>query len=180
MEPLLLSSADGCGYNRVSGGELTVGDVYVEVELANYDDYVLARHGHLSEAEIRRAGVRLLVDTGAVMLVLPEDLVDVLGLTRWEKVVVTYADERREQRETAGAILVRVGDRQMVTRCIVGPPQSEPLLGQIILEELDLLVDARQGRLVPRPESPYRPSLKLKGLAGRGKRLFSVRKAASG
>ncbi|MBC7106582.1 MAG: hypothetical protein H5T97_11640, partial [Firmicutes bacterium] len=46
--------------------------------------------------------------------------------------------------------------------CVVGPPGSEPLLGQIVLERLDLLVDPREGRLVPRPESPYVPSLKLK------------------
>jgi hypothetical protein len=50
----------------------------------------------------------------------------------------------------------------METDCVVNPPASEPLLGQIILERLDLLVDCKEGKLVPRPESPYMPMLKLK------------------
>jgi hypothetical protein len=36
------------------------------------------------------------------------------------------------------------------------------LLGQIVLEALDLLVDCPRQQLVPRPESPYLPTLKLK------------------
>lgn len=51
---------------------------------------------------------------------------------------------------------------EMETECVVGPPGSEPLLGQIVLERLDLLVDCAQEKLVPRPESPYLPLLKLK------------------
>jgi len=139
-----------------------MGDVYVEIELENYADRLLVARGHLEPGAVRGARVRVLTDTDAVMMVLPEDLVDALGLERWDRVMVTYADERREQRDTAGPLLVRVGRRRMVTECVVGPPGSEPLLGQIVLERLDLLVDPREGRLVPRPESPYVPSLKLK------------------
>jgi len=139
-----------------------MGDVYVELELENYTDRVLAKRGYLDENSIRSAKVRVLTDTGATMMVLPEDLVDALGLERMGKVIVTHADERKEERETAGVVTVRVGKREMETRCVVGPPGSEPLLGQIILEELDLLVEPKEGKLVPRPESPYLPTLKLK------------------
>jgi predicted aspartyl protease len=97
------------------------------------------------------------------MLVLPQDLVERLGLEiRPEKIIVTFADERKEARPVAGTLTVRVGDRSMETDCVVNPPASEPLLGQIILERLDLLVDCKEGKLVPRPESPYLPMLKLK------------------
>lgn len=139
-----------------------MGDVYVELELENYTDRVLAKRGYLDENSIRSAKVRVSTDTGVTMLVLPEDLVDALGLERMGKVIVTHADERKEERETAGVVTVRVGKREMETRCVVGPPGSEPLLGQIILEELDLLVEPKEGKLVPRPESPYLPTLKLK------------------
>ena len=50
----------------------------------------------------------------------------------------------------------------MVTDCVVGPPLCEPLIGQLVLEELDLLVDCTRRTLIPRPESPNRPLLKLK------------------
>ena len=139
-----------------------MGDVYVEVELENYADRVLAEEGHLKEREMRSQKVKVLADTGSTMLVLPEDLVNALGLKRQGKVIVTYADERKEERDTAGVVTVGVGKRSMETRCVVSPPGSEPLLGQIILEELDLMVDSKEGKLVPKPESPYLPTLKLK------------------
>jgi len=94
--------------------------------------------------------------------VLPQDLVEVLGLREEGKAIVTYADERREERPLAGIVTVRVGNRSTNVNCVVGPPGSEPLMGQIVLEALDLLVDAVQQKLVPRPESPFLPMLKLK------------------
>jgi hypothetical protein len=77
-------------------------------------------------------------------------------------VVVTYADERKEERPVAGLVTLRVANRSASFDCVVGPPASEALLGQIVLERLDLLVDCAQQRLIPRPESPYLPLLNLK------------------
>jgi hypothetical protein len=50
----------------------------------------------------------------------------------------------------------------MNTDCVVGPPLSEPLIGQVIVEELDLVLDCQSQTLSPRPESPIYPSLKMK------------------
>ena len=140
-----------------------MGDVYVEIVLVNYIDRVLSRRGYLEADKIRSEKVKVLADSGCTMLVLPQDLVEKLGLEiTGEKVIVTYANEQKEEIPVAGTLTVRVGNRSMETDCIVGPPVSEPLLGQIILERLDLLVDCREGKLVPRPESPYLPMLKMK------------------
>ena len=46
--------------------------------------------------------------------------------------------------------------------CVVGPPLGEPLIGQVILESLDLIADCRNQTLAPRPESPDYPLLKMK------------------
>jgi len=78
------------------------------------------------------------------------------------RAIVTYADERREERPIAGIVTVRVGNRSTNVNCIVGPPSSEPLLGQVVLETMDLLVDCTEQKLVSRPESPFLPLLKLK------------------
>jgi len=137
-------------------------DVYVELELENYADRVLAEQGLISETKVRRAKVKVLTDTGATLLVLPEDLVEALGLKRMGRIIVTYADERKEARDIAGVVTVKVGNRSIETRCVVGTPGSEPSLGHTILEILDLVVDPVEGKLVPRPESPYLPTLKLK------------------
>ncbi len=140
-----------------------MGDTYVEIVLENYRDRVLSESGYLAPEKVRIENVKILADTGSTMLVLPQDLVERLGLVvKKDKVIVTYADDRKEARPVAGVLTVRVGDRSMETDCVVNPPATEPLLGQIILERLDLLVDCKEGKLVPRPESPYLPMLKLK------------------
>lgn len=140
-----------------------MGDVYVEIILENYIDKILSKRGYLASEKIRSEKVKILADSGCTMLVLPQDLVERLGLEITEKkVIVTYANEHKEEKPVAEALTVRVGDREMETDCVVGPPASEPLLGQIILERLDLLVDCKEGKLIPRPESPYLPMLKMK------------------
>lgn len=142
--------------------EEIVGEVKVEVQLENAVDRELAVRGAIAETEIRSAKVDLLADSGSVMLMLPQDLVELLGLRVLRRAIVTYADERKEERPIAGIVTVRVGDRAAEVTCVVGPPNSVPLLGQIPLEVMDLLVDCTERKLVPRPESPYLPLLNLK------------------
>lgn len=139
-----------------------MGEVKVEVELENAEDRGVFRRGYIGEEQIRSIKVPLLVDSGAVMLVLPQDLVETLGLSEVGKVIVTYADERKEERPSAGIVTVKVGNRLTSVNCVVGPPNSEPLLGQIVLEAMDLVVDCARKKLVPRPESPFLPLLKVK------------------
>ncbi len=139
-----------------------MGEVKVELELENALDRERMRLGQISEQQVRLARVQALVDSGAVMLVLPQDLVEALGLREVGKAIVTYADERREERPLAGIVTVRVGNRTTSLNCVVGPPNSEALLGHVVLGTTDLLVDCTQQKLVPRPESPFLPLLKLK------------------
>ena len=77
-------------------------------------------------------------------------------------VIVTCADEREEERPVAGPIAIRLCNRFMSVDCVVGPPLSEPLIGQIVLEALDLIAERRNRMLGPHPESPDYPLLKLK------------------
>ncbi len=139
-----------------------MGEIVVTVQLENAIDRALQRRGALPESQVQQLTVQAVVDTGAVMLVLPQDVVHKLGLTEQRTVLVRYADERTEERPVAEIVTLTIGDRTMTTECIVGPPLSEPLLGQIVLERLDLLVDCQNQQLTPRPESPYYPLLKLK------------------
>lgn len=138
-----------------------MGEVKVEVWLENAGDRELANRGLMPAEEVRRPAAELLVDSGAVLLMLPQDLVEALGLREVGKGIVTYADERKEERPIAGMLSVQACNRTTYTSCVVGPPGSEGLLGQVVLEALDLLVDCAQHKLAPRPESPYLPTLKM-------------------
>lgn len=139
-----------------------MGEVNVELFLENATDREMVRRGLMQDTDVRNLTTKAFVDTGAVMLVLPQDQVEELGLRELRKAIVTYADERKEERPIAGAVAVRFGKREAIVECIVGPPGSEVLFGQIPIEAMDLIVDCPQQKLTPRPESPYLPTLKLK------------------
>ena len=139
-----------------------MGEISALVELENTADRNIASQGLRDESTIRRTTVQGVVDTGAVMLVLPENVVSRLGLETQREVVVTCADERKEIRPVAGPVTVHIGNRFMIAECVVGPPLSEPLIGQIVLEALDLVADCTNRTVTPRPESPDYPLLKLK------------------
>lgn len=139
-----------------------MGEVRVQITVENALDRERVVLGEIPEKQVRSATIAALADTGAVMLVLPQDLVEALGLREMGRAIVTYADERKEERPVAGIVTVRVGNRLTSLNCVVGPPNSEPLVGQVVLETTDLLVDCTQQKLVPRPESPFLPLLKLK------------------
>ena len=139
-----------------------MGEIVVSMELENTVDRDIASEGLRDESTARRTTVDGVADTGAVMLVLPQDVVDRLGLRTRREVLVAYANEYRETRQVAGPVTVQIGNRFMNADCIVGPPSSEPLIGQIVLEGLDLVADCGNRTLAPRPESPDSPLLKLK------------------
>ena len=137
-----------------------MGEIHTEVTLENTDDRAYVRRGDRDESEIRHTIVDGIVDTGAVTLVLPQNVVERLGLEQQGTAFVTYADERRDERPLAGPVTVRIGNRSMTTNCVVGPPLSEALIGQVVLETLDLIADCTQRTLSPR--YPDYPLLKLK------------------
>ncbi len=139
-----------------------MGKITVTIEMTNTADALAVDAGYAEKHALRKHTMLAVVDTGSVMLALPEDVVQYLGLGALEPVTVIYADDRKETRAVAGPVTVRVEGRAMITECIVLPPSSEALIGQMILERLDLIADCQQQRLYPRPESPLRPLLSLK------------------
>ncbi len=103
-----------------------------------------------------------LVDTGAVVLALPRDVVDFLGFDIFDQAVATLAPGETTSLDVAGAVEVEVSGRRMRTDCFVLPPAGEALIGQIVLERLDLIADCNQGTVYPRDGSSPYPVLNLK------------------
>ncbi|MCX5789833.1 MAG: retroviral-like aspartic protease family protein [Elusimicrobia bacterium] len=128
----------------------------------NEVDVCLNADGKLPKSKIRKVKTRAVVDTGAVMILLPQDLVEKLGLRKLEKVVVSLATDQRLELDKVGPLRVTIGGRNMTTDCLVGPPGCTPLLGQLVLESLDLIPDPRKRTITPRPESPYLPTVAMR------------------
>ena len=128
-----------------------MGRVSVDLEVANNDDVALAERGAIPKNQVRRQTIRAIVDSGATKLVLPGKLVKELGLRRGnEKVTVRYADGRTAQRARAESVYVALLGRHGTFSAVVEPKRQTALLGAIVLEDLDLLVDCPNERVVPR------------------------------
>ncbi len=131
-------------------GVASVGRFSVEFEVANHVDVINSQQGSLSPEKVRRLVVSGVVDPGATRLVLPEKVVKQLGLPSKGKVKETYANKDTATREVVSEVDVQLLGRSGVFTAIVEPKRRTALVGAIVLEELDFLVDCTRQRLVPR------------------------------
>ena len=130
--------------------ELTVGRFSVEVELANDEDIIRAKAGLISAEQVRRMRVRGVVGSGATRLVIPDAVVKQLGLNVFGNTKARYADGRTAERRIARRIHLTYDGRDNVFNAIVEPTRESILIGAIVLEDLDFLIDCVGKRLVPR------------------------------
>jgi clan AA aspartic protease len=95
-----------------------------------------------------------LVDTGAVELCLPSELVDRLKLVEVGRVRVETADGGLHTYRLVGMAELEVQGRTCRVQAIEMPRGSRVLLGAIPLEEMDWHVSPRERRLLPNPRWP--------------------------
>ena len=127
-----------------------MGRISVDLKLANDRDILRAEDGMLLPEEIRQRTVRGVVDTGATRLVIPSTVAEQLGLPETGEVGVRYADGRTGTRKVVENIRVELLGREFTFRAIVEPDRDTALIGAIVLEELDFVVDCVSQRLYPR------------------------------
>ena len=127
-----------------------MGRFAVEIELANNRDWLKAEDGELPQDKVRRVRIRGVVDTGASRLVIPKTVAEQLGLKVTGKVGVRYADGRRAVRSVVDNVHLSLLGRSSVFKATVEPKRDSVLIGAIVLEDLDFLVDPQQERLLPR------------------------------
>ncbi len=127
-----------------------MGRTVVEVELANYRDIMRAEEGTLPPQKVRRLRLTGVVDTGATRLVLPKSVVTQLGLPVVGKAGVRYADQRRATRDKVQDVWLRLLNREGTFNAIVEPKRKDALIGAIVMEDLDLVVDCVTQKVHPR------------------------------
>ena len=139
----------------VSYGEKKMGLVYADIELISGDDLALLRRGVITEDQVKRMKVSMLVDSGAYMLVINDHIKEQLDLPVLDKKTARMADEREIMVDVVGPVEVRFENRATTVRAMVLPGNAEPLLGVIPMEDMDVVVDPREQRLVVNPENPH-------------------------
>ena len=127
-----------------------MGRFSVDLLLANKRDMILAQEGSLPADKIRKVQCRGVVDPGATWLVLPEAIVNQLGLPSAGEVQVRYADHRTVKRPRVEDCWLQLQNREGTFSASVEPDCTDALVGAIVLEELDFLVDCTTQTLHPR------------------------------
>ena len=131
-----------------------MGKVVTKALLSNNQDLTRLADGRIVVDQVRQQEQELIVDTGARAVGLPLSIIEQLGLPATRRVTVTLSDGSRQERQLYGELRVQVGDRDDVFSCVAKPEGAPLLLGQLVLEALDLVVDCGQQRLIPNPEAP--------------------------
>jgi clan AA aspartic protease len=139
-----------------------MGIIYAEIELINGDDMALARRNIIGEEEVKRMRVNALVDTGSYMLCINENIQEQLQLAVVEKRKAQMANGSIVECEVVAPVEVRFKNRATTCRAMVLPGDSEPLLGAIPLEDMDVIIHPLRQELIVNPDHPYFAQMKLK------------------
>ena len=101
-----------------------------------------------------------MVDTGAVRSCIPQPLLDRLGIPALDHLIVECASGQKESVPLAYGVVFDILDRRTSDDALM--LGDEVLIGQTLLEKLDLVVDCANHRLLPNPAHPDVAVNKLK------------------
>ena len=105
--------------------------------------------------------VDAIIDTGATMLVLPQDVIEELGLRKIGERRVRYANNQIQIKSVYRGVILELKGRDGIFDVLGEVEGSEPLVGQIVLEALDLIVDPITKTVIPNPRSPDMPMTEI-------------------
>ena len=109
--------------------------------------------------------IEAVIDTGATMVVLPQNVVEKLGLKKIRETRVRYANNKTELKSIYGVVTIEIKGRTGNFDVLAEAEGSQPLIGQVVLEILDLVVDPRTRTLTPNPMSPEMPMVEILSLS---------------
>lgn len=136
-----------------------MGAVYVKVRLVNVFDQMKADDEELRPEQVRSCEAMALVDTGATRSVIPMMIFERLGLKSFDRMEVVYADGRSEEVIVTSPVQFHILDRDTSDDAVV--LGDEVLIGQTVLEKLDLLVDCKNQKVIPNPKHPNGPVFRV-------------------
>jgi clan AA aspartic protease len=137
-----------------------MGEVRVKATLTNVLEKSLARRGEMPKDQVRQYEADALVDTGAVSLILPSFVVEQLGLRLVGKKNAESGNGSVVTLEVTEPVEVDIAGRTVTLETLM--TGNEVLIGQMVLEAIDMQVDCMNQRLIPNPAHPDQPVLKLK------------------
>lgn len=126
-----------------------MGKVIEKVKITNYND------------PTKSIEVEAVIDTGATMVVLPQNIVNELRLKKIRETRVKDANNSTELKSIYGVVTIEIKGRTGNFDVLAEVEGAQPLIGQVVLEILDLVVDPRTRILKPNPASPEMPMMEI-------------------
>ena len=139
-----------------------MGLVHAEIEWLKGLDAALCNAGRLEEVAVKKIKVVAMVDSGAYMLAVNEDIQIQLDLRKVDEQEAEFADGRKSKLDIVGPVDIRFKNRATTVRAMVLPGDSQVLLGAIPMEDMDVVIDPRKQELIVNPSSPYMAKKSLK------------------
>jgi clan AA aspartic protease len=133
---------------------IIMGLIKTNIELLNSYDIISHRKGNISEEQIKKITVEALVDSGAYMLCINENILHQLALEIIDTRPAVLADGSIRDLNVAGPIDIKFENRRTVTQALVLPGDSQVLLGSIPMEDMDVIIEPKKQRLIVNPTSP--------------------------
>ena len=124
-------------------------EILLDIKLINITDIENASQGIIKPEQIRSIEVKGLLDTGSHLLVIPNWIVEKLGLRKIKEISVQYADGRVDRLPVYSAVRVDINKRDTVVEPVVGN-SDKVLIPNRIIETMDFIIDPVEGKLKPR------------------------------
>ena len=127
-----------------------MGRTTAKLNIQNAYDVQRAAEGHIPPCEVREVEVEAIVDNGATYVCLSRQDIERLGLPCHQNVEIRTANGRAIRRTFKGAEVGLCG-RSFVMEVMENDEDTPPLVGYLLLEALDLVVDPKTQQVIPNP-----------------------------
>jgi len=127
-----------------------VGRTLVDLNVANLQDVLMFRAGAIPGNQVRQVQLQGVIDTGTNYLILPTAVAQQLGLPKVGEATIRYADQRAAVRDMVELVELQLLGRKGTYRALLEPDRQTALVGAIVLEDLDFIIDPGNQRIYPR------------------------------
>ena len=139
-----------------------MGLIYANLKLINSIDLGMLNRKLIKSNQLKSIEITALVDSGAYMMCINETIQKVLQLDKIGSQQGELANGEVIELPVVGPVEVIFENRSTSCRALVLPGDTEPLLGAIPMEDLDVVLLPKEQKMVVNPESPLIAKKKLK------------------
>ncbi len=127
-----------------------MGRIVEKIKVRNAYDIHDVQKKRTPESEIRTIEVDALVDTGATYVCLSRKDIETLGLPFHKSVAIKTANGKASRRTFEGA-KIELNGRTFLMEVMENDDDTPALIGYLLLEALDFVVDPKTQKVIPNP-----------------------------